>query len=511
MTLESLAPALLIGAIIVLIAVVGVRIAGRLRVPGLLLFLLIGLAAGAVAPGLRLADAELGVVLGYAALVLILAQGGLTTRMSDLRPVMWPAIALASIGVIASIAVVAFPLIAFLDVDPRVAILFGAVLAATDAAAVFSVMRRTRVATRIRTLLEAEAGFNDAPVVVIVVVLATTTLGADPWWWIVLQIAFELVAGAGLGIAIGYAGRWLLARLALPAVGLYPIAAFAILVAAYGLADLAHASGFLAVYVAAVLIGSASRLPHRRSILGFADGLARIAEIGLFVMLGLLADVTRLDDAWVLALAGGALLVLAARPIASIVSLLPFRMPWRVIAFTSVAGLRGAVPIVFAAIPLGLAVPGATLLFDATMLVVLALLVLQAPLLPRVARSMGLSLPEEAIELEVESAPLDGINAVVLGIDIPDHSGLVGTYVSELGLPHGAVVSLIVRGSAVLAIDEHARIRRGDRLVLVATVEARAGAEERLRAVARGGRLATWLRPDIGRSEIGRSEINPGR
>ena len=99
----------------------------------------------------------------------------------------------------------------------------------------------------------------------------------------------------------------------------------------------------------------------------------------------------------------------------------------------------------------------------------------------------------------------------VLGIDIPDHSGLVGTYVSELGLPHGAVVSLIVRGSAVLAIDEHARIRRGDRLVLVATAEARAGAEERLRAVARGGRLATWLRPDIGRSEIGRSEINPGR
>lgn len=493
MTLDSLAPALLIGALIVLVAVLGIRIAGRLRVPGLLLFLVIGLALGALAPGLRIGDAELGVVLGYAALLLILAQGGLTTRLSDLRPVLWPAIALASVGVVASIAVVAVPLIVLLQVEPRIAILFGAVLAATDAAAVFSVLRRTRIPARVRTLLEAEAGFNDAPVVVIVVVLASTELGADPWWWIGLQIAFELVAGAAVGIGVGYAGRWLLPRLALPAVGLYPIAAFAILVLAYGLADAAHASGFLAVYVAAIIIGSTARLPHRRGILGFADGLGRIAEIGLFVMLGLLADLTRMGDAWVLALAGGLLLVLAARPIAAAVSLLPFRLPGSMVAFAGVAGLRGAVPIVFAAIPLGLAVPGATRLFDATMLVVLALLVLQAPLLSRVACILGLRIPTEAVELEVESAPLDGINGVVLGIDVPEGSGLVGTYVSELGLPDGAVASLIVRGNAVIAIDEHARIRRRDRLLLVATEEAQAAAEVRLRAVARSGRLATWV------------------
>jgi cell volume regulation protein A len=436
----------------------------------------------------------LGVVLGYSALVLILAQGGLTTRMSQLRPVMWPAIALASIGVIVSIAVVALPLIAFLDVEPRIAIIFGAVLAATDAAAVFSVLRRTPIAARIRTMLEAEAGFNDAPVVVIVVVLASAEFGADPWWWIALQIAFELVAGAAVGVAVGYAGRWLLPRLALPAVGLYPIAAFAILVLAYGLADVAHASGFLAVYVAAVIIGSTKRLPHRRSILGFADGLAQTAEIGLFIMLGLLADVSRLGEAWALALVAGLLLVLIARPVAAAASLLPFRTPWRVVAFTGVAGLRGAVPIVFAAIPLGLAIPGATTLFDATMLIVLALLVLQAPVLGRIARFLRLQEPAQAIELEVESAPLDGINAVVLAVDVPGGSGLVGTYVSELGLPHGAVVSLIVRGAEVVGIDEHARIRRGDRLLVVCTEEAWSVAQVRLRSVAQGGRLATWIR-----------------
>jgi len=506
LTLESLAPALLLGAAIVLVAVVGIRIAGRLRVSALLLFLVIGLVLGTITPGLRLDDPELGVILGYVALALILAQGGLTTRLADLRPVMWPAIALASVGVIVSITVVAVPLIAFLKVDPRVAILLGAVLSATDVAAVFSVMRRVGIPTRVRTLLEAEAGFNDAPVVVIVVVVATTNLGADPWWWLLLQIVFELAIGAAIGIAVGWVGRWALPRLALPAVGLYPIAAFAIVFLAYGLADVSHGSGFLAVYVAAVVIGSTARLPHRRSILGFADGLARVAEIGLFVMLGLLADITRLDDVWALALVAGLLLVLVARPLSALLSLLPFRIPWRVISFTAAAGLRGAVPIVFAAIPLGLAVPGATVLFDVTMLVVLALLVLQAPLLTRLARLAGLVVPAEPVELEVESAPLDGINAFVLGIDVPDRSGLVGTYVSELGLPHGAVVSLIVRGSEVIPIDEHARIRRRDRLLVVATEEVREAAEKRLAEVARAGRLAGWVTsgPDDGGLRHGR-------
>jgi potassium/hydrogen antiporter len=493
MTLEELAPVLLVGAAIVLVSVLGVRLAGRLGVPGLLLYLVLGLLLGTFFPAMDLQDAELATVLGYSALVLILAQGGLTTRMSQLRPVMWPAITLASLGVGVSIAVVAVPLVLLLGVSTQNAILIGAVLAATDAAAVFSVMRRMRISSRVRTLLEAEAGFNDAPVVVLVSVVSSGAFDSTPYWQIPVIVLAELIGGAAVGIAVGYLARWVLPRLALPAVGLYPIAALALLVGAYGLADVLHVSGFLAVYVAAVLIGSTARLPHRRSIIGFADGLAWIAEIGLFVMLGALAEVSRLPEAIPLALAVCAILVFVARPLATVVSLVPFRLPWSTIAFTSVAGLRGAVPIVFAAIPLGLGVPGARLVFDVTLIVVLILMLVQMPILKRVGQRLGVVKSDEAVELELESAPLDGMQAQVLGIEVPAGSGLVGTFVNEIGLPDGAVVSLIVRAGTAIAPDANTRVRAGDQVLIVTTEEAREATEQRIRDVVDRGRLARWF------------------
>ncbi len=493
MTLDSLAPALLIGALIVLAAILGVRFAGRLGVSGLFLYLLLGMILGNTVPALDLTDADLATVLGYSALVLILAQGGLTTRIDQLRPVLWPAITLASLGVAVSVTVVAVPLIWLLDLPAQVAILLGAVLAATDAAAVFSVMRKIHISAKVGTLLEAEAGFNDAPVVVLVSVVAGSAFGSAPWWEIPLLVAFEIVGGALIGVVVGYAARWLLPRLALPAVGLYPIAALAMIVVAYGAATVLHTSGFMAVYLAAVLIGSAARLPHRRSIVGFADGLAWVAEIGLFVMLGALSEVARLPSAIPTALVVVVLLVVVGRPLAAIVSLAPFRWPLRAIAFVSVAGLRGAVPIVFAAIPLAAAVTDAPLIFDVTLLVVLALLLLQTPVLAPLGRRLGVVQQEDAVELELESAPLDGIQALVLGVEIPAGSGFVGTFVSEIGLPEGAVVALVVRGDRAFSPDVNTRVRAGDQLLIVTTEDARRAAEERIRAVARRGRLARWL------------------
>jgi cell volume regulation protein A len=493
MTQEALAPALLIGAGIVLVAVFSGRLAGRLGVPGLLLYLILGLVLGSVFPALHVQDAELAIVLGYSALVLILAQGGLTTRLSQLRPVLWPAIALASVGVAVSITVVALPLVWLLDLPVQVALLIGSVLAATDAAAVFSLMRRMHISERVRTLLEAEAGFNDAPVVVLVSVLSSGAIGSTPWWQIPIRVLVELVGGALVGIGMGYLSRWLLPRLALPSVGLYPIAAMALLVGAYGGAAVLHVSGFMAVYLAAVLIGSAARLPHRRSIVGFADGLAWIAEIGLFVMLGALADVTQLPAAIPTAIFVTIVLVLVARPLAAVAALAPFRWPWPTICFAAVAGVRGAVPIVFAAIPLGLGVADARLVFDVTLLVVLVLLLAQSPALERLGRRLGVVLPDEAVELELESAPLDGMRAVVLGIEVPIGSGFVGAFVTELGLPSGATVALVVRSGEAIAPDVHTRIRAGDQLLVVTTEEARVASEARIRSVAQRGRLARWL------------------
>ena len=493
MSLETLAAALLAGSVIVLISVVGVRLAGRLGVPGLLLYLLLGLALGTSLPAFKFDDAQLAVILGYSALVLILVQGGLTTRADLLRSTLLPAVTMASVGVAVSIAVVAVPLIVFLDMSPQIAILLGAVLAATDAAAVFSVLRKMRISSRVGTLLEAEAGFNDAPVVVIVSVVASGAFGTAPWWQIPVMVIAELVGGAVVGLGMGMVSRWLLPRLALPAVGLYPIAALALLVGTYGLADVVHVSGFMAVYVAAVLIGSARRLPHRRSIIGFADGLAWIAEIGLFVMLGALADVSRLPAALPTAVLVTVIILVFARPLAAIVSLVPFRWPAHRVIFAAVAGLRGAVPIVFAAIPLGAGLAGADFVFDVTLIVVLLLLAVQTPVLPRLGRRLGIVMDDEAVELDVEAAPLDGMRALVLGLEVPAGSGFIGVFVMELGLPDGAVVALVVRDDRAIAPDVHTRIRAGDQLIIVTTEDARAATDERIQAVAQRGRLSRWL------------------
>ncbi|MFZ8926799.1 MAG: cation:proton antiporter, partial [Candidatus Nanopelagicales bacterium] len=284
-TLDDLAQAIVIGAVVVLLAVLGVRFAGRLGLPGLLLYLGIGLLLGNITtrlpfgPTVGPLDPSLAAVLGYAALIIILAQGGLTTRWSQLRPVLGPSIALATVGVAVSVTVVALPLIWLTGLDPQLAVLLSAVLAATDAAAVFSVLRRVPILPRLRTLLEGEAGLNDAPVVVLVSIVATGALAATPWI-IPLLVIGELMGGGAIGVIVGLGTRWLLPRLALPAVGLYPIAVLTPIVAAYGIADLLHVSGFIAVYLAAVIVGSSSALPHQRAVKGFSDGLAWVAEIG---------------------------------------------------------------------------------------------------------------------------------------------------------------------------------------------------------------------------------------
>jgi|688.fasta_scaffold184852_2 cell volume regulation protein A len=492
MGLEELAMGTFLGALIVLIAIFSVRFAGKLGVPGLLMYLFLGLVLGATVPALYFDDATLATVLGYSALILILANGGLTTKVDQLRPVLGPSLALASVGIAVSIGVVALPLIFIFDFDPQLAVLLGTVLAATDAAAVFSLLGRMRVNNKVRTLLEAEAGFNDAPVVVIVSIVASGSWGETAAWLIPILVVAEIIGGAIIGIAVGYLGRFVLPRLALPGVGLYPIAALALIVFSYGAASVLHASGFMAVYISAILIGSAKKLPHRRSILGFSDGLSWIAEIGLFVMLGLLAEVGRLPEAIPLALGAVVLLVFFARPLAAIVSLAPFRMGTRVIAFVSIAGLRGAVPIVFAAIPLGFGIPGAELVFDATLIVVFLLLLFQTPVIAVLGRKIGVCLPEQLRELEVESAPLDGMSATVLGVDVPKGSALVGVFVVEMGLPRGALVSLVIREGVAEVPREETRIRAEDQLVIVATLDVQAQTEERIRLLALGGRLARW-------------------
>jgi potassium/hydrogen antiporter len=488
--------ALLLGAAVLLVAVGAVRFSSRLGLPSLLVYLALGMVIGEAGLGIHFDDADLTRTLGFCALIVIIAEGGLTARWSTLRPVLGVATTLATVGVLVSVGVVGVVAHYVVGLDWRLALLYGAVLSSTDAAAVFSTLRRLRLRRRLVAILEAESGMNDAPAVLLVTLLS---IGAftHPWWQELLLVTYELVAGAALGFAVGMAGRWTLRRAALPSAGLYPIAAVGLTVLAYAAGAVAHASGFLAVYVAGVVLGNA-RLPHRHAILGFADGLAWVAQIGLFVLLGLLASPKRLPEAVLPAIVVGVALVLLARPLSVFVSAAPFRARLRSQAFLSWAGLRGAVPIVLATIPLSERVSGAVGLFDAVFVLVVVFTLVQVGTLGPVARRLGVTAPAEATELLVETAPLERMRADLLQLEVPSGSRLAGVHVDELRLPVGAAVTMVLRNGTGFVPGPDTRLRAGDSLLIVSTAEARDAAERRLRAVSRRGRLARWLEDGSG-------------
>jgi cell volume regulation protein A len=485
--------ALAVGALVVLVAAVALRLADRLGLPSLLLYLALGLALGESGLGVEFSDFDLTQTLGVAALVVILAEGGLTTRWGDVRRAIGPGLMLATVGVAVSVAVTAAIIAGLLDYRWGFALLLAAVISSTDAAAVFATLRRLPLPRRMAAALEAESGLNDAPVILLVIALAETLTGGvtRPWWVLGPEIVAELVGGSIIGLAIGAGGVWLLRRLALPLSGLYPLATLALCVLAFASASLAFTSGFVAVYLCGLVLGNAT-LPHRAASLGFAEGMASLAQIGLFVLLGLLASPGRLVDAIGPAVLIGGALLLVARPLSVLASLVWFRMPWSQQAFISWAGLRGAVPIVLATFPLTAHVPGAEIIFDTVFVLVVVFTLVQGWSLPWVARRLGIATPLTPRDIAVESAPLEELDADLVQMTVPARSRLHGVYLPELRLPEDAAVVLIVREGRSFVPDDSSRLMRGDQVLLVSARRSRPEAERRLRAVSRAGRLATW-------------------
>ncbi len=440
MDVEQLDRVLLIGAAVLLVAIAAVRLASRTGLPSLLLYVGLGVLLGEDVVGIQFNNAELAQALGYAALIVILAEGGLTTSWSVIRRSVPAAAALSTVGVAVSVVVTGVAARYLLDVSWQLALLLGAIVSSTDAAAVFSVLRTLGLRPRLVGILEAESGFNDAPVVILVVALSTADAfaAADVW----------------------------------------------------GLAGL-HASGFLAVYVATLWLGNA-RLPHRGDTRGFAEGLAWLAQIGLFIMLGLLVTPRHLGSAILPALGIGLVLLLVARPLSVLVSTTPFRLPLREQAFVSWAGLRGAVPIVLATVPTVEGVDADRRLFNVVFVLVVVYTLLQAPSLPSLARRLRVAAPAEARSLDLDAAPLDRLDAEVLQLRIPPDSKMHGVEVFELRLPAGANVALIVREGKSIVPGPTTMLRHGDDLLVVTPASQRVATEQRVRAVSEYGRLAGW-------------------
>jgi potassium/hydrogen antiporter len=498
-TVEQLDEYLLVGTVVLLAAILAVRLSVRAGLPSLLVYLLMGVALGEAGLGIPFDDASLAHALGFGALALILAEGGLTTRWEEVRSSMRLGVALASVGVAVNVGLMAVLTHFLLGLDWQIAVLLGAVTSPTDAAAVFSVLRQLPLPRRLAGALESESGLNDAPTVLLVTLISTGAFDDHGPLAVVGIAAYELAGGVAAGIAVGWAGAWVLRRVALAASGLYPIAVLAFAMFAYAGAAAVHASGFAAVYVGALVLGNAE-LPHRLATRSFSEGVAWLAQIGLFVMLGLLASPGRIGPELVfLGLAAGALLTFVARPVSVAACAIPVRMPWREQAFMAWAGLRGAVPIVLATIPLAEGVLGSDDLFDLVFVMVIFYTLVQGPTLPRVVQILGVVTRGEARDVDVEAAPLDRLSADLLQVRIPVGSQLHGVEVGELRLPQGASVSLVVRGDQSFVPDARRVLRTGDDLLVVTPRVVREATEERLRAVGRAGRLAQWFGED-GRS-----------
>ncbi|MGW1542583.1 potassium/proton antiporter [Streptomyces sp. NPDC002309] len=493
MNIHDLNELLLVCSLVLLVAVAAVRISSRSGLPSLLVYLGIGVLMGQDGIGdIHFNNAELTQVIGYAALVVILAEGGLGTKWKEIKPALPAATALALAGVAASVGITATAAHHLVGLEWRQALIIGAVVSSTDAAAVFSVLRKIPLPSRVTGTLEAESGFNDAPVVILVVSFSTAG-PFEHWYVLVGKIVLELAIGAAIGIAVGWLGSWGLRHVALPASGLYPIAVMAIAVAAYAAGALAHGSGFLAVYLAAMVMGNA-RLPHWPATRGFAEGLGWIAQIGMFVLLGLLVTPHELGDDILPALLIGLVLTMVARPLSVVLCLVPFRVPWQEQALMSWAGLRGAVPIILATIPMVNGVDGSRRIFNIVFVLVVVYTLLQGPTLPWLARTLHLrDGSEAAADLGIESAPLEQLRGHLLSVSIPRGSKMHGVEINELRLPAGAAVTLVVREGTSFVPLPTTVLRRGDELLVVATDPVRDAAERRLRAVGRGGKLAGWL------------------
>jgi potassium/hydrogen antiporter len=469
-SLDAVSIGILLGALLVLVGILSSLIAMRFGAPLLLVFLVLGMLAGESGPGgVKFDDVHFTYLVGAVSLALILFDGGLRTRFATFRSVFAPSLVLATIGVLLTATLTAPTAKYLLDLGWTEALLVGAVVASTDAAAVFFLVqaRRLRLRPRVGATLEVESGSNDPFAVFLTIVLIEFLLQGESTWQHVLgMLAEEAVLGAILGMFGGRIIVEALNRLAL-AQGLHAPFVITSVLVIFGLSSFVHASGFLAVYLAGLVVGNRPTRAHN-TVVVFLDAATWLAQIVMFVLLGLLAWPARLADHAPPALAVAATLMLVARPAAVFLCLAPFRFSWREKLFISWVGLRGAVGIFLASIPLLVGLPKAQLFFDVGFVVVLVSLLVQGWTIAPVARRLHIALPRQdrlprRVELDLPGQLAQEIVGYPLGANSP--------YLRRRLLPSWARPTLVVRGERILTPTEAEPVRQGDYLYLLAPPE----------------------------------------
>lgn len=463
---------ILIGAAFLFASIVASAASARLGAPLLLVFLVIGMLAGEDGPGgIRFDDIQTAHLVGTIALAVILFDGGLRTRAATFRVGLWPAVSLATVGVVATAAVTGLFAAWALDLHWMQGLLIGAIVGSTDAAAVFSLLHAQgmELKQRVGATLEIESGINDPMAVFLTIVLVEllaaghTDLNAK----IVVEFVKQMLLGALFGIAAGYALAWLINRLTL-VTGLYPLFAMAGGLATYALTTAFGGSGFLAIYLAGLVLGN-HRLHAAQTILRVHDGLAWLSQIVMFLVLGLLVTPSALLDHVGPALGVALVLMLVARPVAVWISLLPFRFPRREQVYIAWVGLRGAVPIILALFPLLVGLEDAKLYFNIAFFVVLVSLLVQGWTVAPMAKWLGLQLPASRGAMQRVNLDVPGrYEQEFIGYRVTPDAAAAGEAPKRLHLPEGARVLTVVRGNENLSPEKVKRLEPGDYVYLLA-------------------------------------------
>jgi cell volume regulation protein A len=445
---------------------VATLVAGRLQVPGLVLFIGIGMAIGSDGTGwIDFDDYDAAQTVGVIALALILFEGGLTAGLSEVRPVLRSAASLALLGTLATAVIAGFAAAWLFDFSTLEGLLVGSIIAATDGAAIFALLRGSTLRRRLARTLEAESGLND-PIAVLLVIgfidwIKLPDYGLDDMVWLFAQ---QLSIGASVGYVTGRLATKAFQRLRLASPGLYPVASLAAAAVAFGAADSLQGSGFLSVYIAALMLGSAA-IPAKRTITTFHQGMAWLAQIVMFLALGLLVFPSQLDDVAVKGTVLALIVMLVARPASAFLatSFESFAAAERLLL--GWAGLRGAVPIVLATFPITENVPRGMEFFNVVFFAVLLSTLLQGATFEWLARRLGLTTSEPALPRPLSDiGTIRRLGAEVLEYPVHPKDAVAGRLVRDLGLPRDALLNVIVRGEEAIPPRGSTRIEPGDRL-----------------------------------------------
>jgi len=462
---------LLVGSVLILISIAIAKLSDNFGVPTMLLFLGIGMLAGSEGPGgIHFDDPALAQSIGIIALVFILFAGGIDANWAQVRPTIWHASSLATLGVLLTTLSVGAFLSLLLGFSLLNGLLLGAIVASTDAAAVFSVLRSRNISLRgqLKPLLELESGSNDPMAIFLTIGTIQLITNADSSIGsLMLSFVVQMGLGAFFGYGLAKAMVFFLNRLKLAYEGIYPVFALAFAALVYGATASVGGSGFLAVYIAG-LVASNSEFVHKKSLLRFFDGLAWLSQITMFLTLGLLVFPSHVLSILGLGLLVSGFLILVARPISVFISLSLSKFQWREKAFISWVGLRGAVPIVLATFPLLAGLPDARLMFNLVFFIVLTSALFQGWSIPVAARFFKVDAPaEHKRRFPLEVAPVEGVDTELVDLIVPYNSPAAGKPIVELGMPPDSLIVLISRNDRFLVPSGSTILQEGDTVLVL--------------------------------------------